>query len=588
MSGIVGYYDPYKQLPKDSLRLMKEALFPVLDESSIVADEGWCAMALMNFNGLPTVMKSGDLTLGLLGEVEEKDSEEKYKALFDSDKDVLASLHGSFIAVVINHKHKELKLISDRFGGYPCYVAKYKGATLFATQIKSILNVLPPATLDDKSVAMMLSIGEVIGNRTLVNEVRTIPAATITHFMKDKEVEAVYWRYLHEQALSINRGDLIDEVGSALYESVKRSTKKSSHTSIPLSGGLDSRFLLGLANQQGVDIDAYTWGVPNCRDLRYAGQVADIAKIPHHTYNFSSDYLQFQANQGVWLTEGNIPAVHFHVLPFVDKVKANNNVLLDGFAGDATLGGNFIGDGWLNNANVNDAANNLWMWRLSSFSPLVIRDSLSSFHQIARDEFIDSYQSYQGEDSMDKAMSFLLDNRVRRITSCGTEIFRSKIMVKQPFMGADIINATRKIPHEWRIRHRFYIDVMNKFTPDIAKATWQRTCLPVSSPYWLTLSSLAIQKLLSKLGPLSKVLSDKSPSQFDVWFRTSLKAYVEGVLFSEVSIERGVLPIKTLEKAWELHQQGKIDASNLIGSALTIELFSRLFIDDLKGSIDRS
>lgn len=588
MPGIVGYFDPQEQLPKNTLHLMCQALAPALTEESIVLCEKWGGLAVANFNKLPAFINQDNLSLALLGEVEEQNNDEKYLALFDFDKEVLSKLHGSFLAVRFNKTQKQFSLITDRFGGYPCYIAKYKDATLFATQLKSILKVLPYASLDQQSIAMMLSIGEVMGNRTLVNEVATLPAASITSFKSDgSATQSIYWHYLHEQKLSANRERLIDETGYALIESVKRATRAHPHASIPLSGGLDSRFILGLANQQHVDIDAYTWGTPDCRDLRYAKQVTQITKTPHHTYNFDPNYLQSLANQGVWLTEGNIPAVHFHVLPFIHKVNnSGNNVLLDGFAGDATLGGNFIGKSWLNNPDLNDASRHLWHWRLSAFSPVPLHAGLASYHQIAEDEFVNLYKGYAGESSMDKSMSFLLDNRVRRITTCGTEIFRSTVMVKQPFMDIDVINVTRQIPHQWRIRHRFYLEVMKKFTPDVAQASWQRTCLPASSPYWLTLSSLAFQRALSKSGPFSRLLAGKSPSQFDAWLRDSLKLYTEEILFSNTTIDRGILPINVLKEAWSLHQQGKIDASNLIGSALSIELFSRLFMDDLDKSIE--
>ncbi|WAK01137.1 asparagine synthase-related protein [Methylobacter sp. YRD-M1] len=589
MPGVVGYFDPQGQLPENTLRLMRTALAPALTEDSIMLSEAWGGIAVANFNKLPAFINKDNLSLALLGEIEEQDNDDKYRALLDSDSQALSKLHGSFIAVRFNKTQKQLSLIIDRFGSYPCYVAKYKNATLFATQIKSILKVLPSASLDQQSIAMMLSIGEVIGNRTMVNEVTTLPAASITCFKPEgNATQSIYWHYLHEQKPSANREKLIDETGYALTESVKLATQAHPHASIPLSGGLDSRFILGLANQQHVDIDAYTWGTPDCRDLRYARQVTQITKTPHHTYNFDPSYLQSLANQGVWLTEGNIPAVHFHVLPFINEVNSSgSSVLLDGFAGDATLGGNFIGKSWLSNPDLDDAGQHLWHWRLSAFSPASLHTGLASYHQIAKDEFTNLYKEYAGEDSMDKGMSFLLDNRVRRITTCGTEIFRSKVMVKQPFMNIDVINVTRQIPHQWRIRHRFYLDVMRKFTPDVAQAFWQRTCLPASSPYWLTLSSLAFQKALVKSGPFSKLLAGKSPSQFDAWFRGSLKSYTEEILLSETTIDRGVLPINVLKEAWNLHQQQKIDASNFIGSALTIELFSRLFMDDLDASISK-
>ncbi len=590
MSGIVGYFDPQQQLPKASLNLMRNALNPIHKNDRIVLDEDWAAVSVSNFNKLSSVINQSDYSLALLGEIETKEEvKSKYKALFNLEEKALSKMYGSFLAIRINKQRKQLHLITDHFGGYPCYIARYKNATLFATQLKSILSVLPSVSLDKNSIAMMLSIGEVVGNRTLVNEVTTLPAASITCIEADKETtQSIYWYYLHEQNFSANRENLIDEVGVALTKSVERQTQSYSHACIPLSGGLDSRFLLGLANQQGLGIDAYTWGTPDCRDLRYAKQVTEITNIPHQTYTFDSNYLKLLANEGLWLTEGHAPVTNFHVLPYINEVNKNGqNVLLDGFAGDVTLGGNFISRQWLNNSNFDDASQHLWQWRHDGFAPFSLKTSLGEFHQLSKSEFSSMNQKYDGETSMDKSMAFLLDNRIRRITACGTEIFRSKVIVKQPFMDIDVINAVRQIPHKWRIRHRFYVDVMNKFTPDVASAPWQRTALPVSFPYWLSYCSLAVQRGVSKIEPLSHLLAGKDPSQFDVWFRESLKSYTEEILFSDKTIDRKVLPMDALKEAWALHQEGKINASSFIGSALTIELFARLFIDDLDSSIKK-
>jgi len=152
---------------------------------------------------------------------------------------------------------------------------------------------------------------------------------------------------------------------------------------------------------------------------------------------------------------------------------------LDGYAGDAVLGGNFIKPAWLNNSNTAEVADNLWDWRLNStVQQFQQSKEVSDFIKEAKPLFVQTYAEYQGETSMDVVMAFLMDNRVRRVTVGGTELFRTQFTVKQPFMDVDLMNAINSVPHEWRNRHRLYVDVLKQTAPDVAAVAWQRTCIP--------------------------------------------------------------------------------------------------------------
>jgi len=588
VSVIVGYFDLKKQLPSETLATMLEASY-VVSGTKVSFQEPWGGLGVISqLSDKQSVYECDGSTIGLVGEFESDCALPRLDTMDDAQ---IALLRGGFIWAQMNVAQQRFLIVNDHFARHPLYVVAYKDAILFATQIKALLAALPvKPELDKAAVAMMLSIGELVGNQTLVSGVETLAAGSVLELSANGKTQHQYWQYRYQQDFSINKKDAIESIGEALSQSVQRATAGCETATVPLSGGLDSRFILGLANQKK-SVHAYTWGVADCRDLIYAKKTAEKIQCEHDFFEFLGDYLQQYADEGVWITEGQLPVVNFHVLPYVNRLAEDGHLtLLDGFAGDAILGGNFIKPMWFNNIDQTDVANKLWSWRLNGTLKHLQSDSLSVMARESKDLFSDVYAQYQSETSMDSVMSFLMDNRVRRVTTGGTEIFRTQFAVKQPFMDVDLITAINCVPHAWRKRHRLYLQVLKEFAPDVAAVAWQRTCLPTTVPYALSWASLAAQKGYKearKYLPLPDLLGNDSPSQFSEWFRFELKDYVFSVLFSERAYDRHVLSMDALEEAWDKHQAGEIDAAAFLGAAMSIELFARLFLDDLDSSIQR-
>jgi len=593
MTAIVGYFDLKNQLPRDTLDTMLKAVYTVSgSERSYHEQWGGLGVVIQQPSKQSSFFECEDLSkIGLIGAFESSPEKEGIPRLDQMDFEQISLLRGGYIWVQMDVQKKQFIIVNDHFARHPLYIAKYKEAVLFSTQIKALLSALPnEQTLDKNAVAMMLTIGEVVGNQTLIEGVETIAAAQILTIDKEGSQYNPYWQYSYQQDFSINKKDAIQSIGEMLTQSVERAISRSEIVTVPLSGGLDSRFLLGLANKTK-DVHAYTWGIPDCRDLIYAKKTAKKINCQHDCFEFTPNYLEKYADQGVWITEGQIPVINFHVLPYVNRLAADGNfTLLDGFAGDVVLGGNFIKSNWLNNPNGQEVANELWSWRLNSTVKALESNELLTVVANAKEIFSNIYTEYQGETSMDSVMAFLMDNRIRRTTTGGSEIFRTQFAVKQPFMDVDLMTAINQVPHQWRKRHRLYVDILNKFAPDVASVAWQRTCLPPATPYVLSWSSLAAQRAYKearKYLPLPDLIGNDSPSQFGEWFQMELKAYVTEVLFSERTYDRNILPMNALEMAWSKHQTGEIDASSFLGAAISIELFARLFMDDLDASIQR-
>lgn len=601
MPGIFGYFDADHLLAHDALEQMSNAFASYGGNFDRAVDLGELAgFGIVNYHGSPLIaVSSGGSRYAVLGQLdalagfpEASHDDIAQRCFGGAHKAELARLRGSFSAVVLDPDAQALTIVSDHFGSLPMYICRYQSAILFASQIKAILAVLPERQrLDTESVATMLSIGEVLGNRTLVSGIDTLPAASCLTITRQGELLERYWEYRYREDHSIPWDDAVERTGRALATAVSRCTRDRASAAVPLSGGLDSRFVLDLACRGAAKPRAYTWGIKGCRDLCYAQDVAARVGVPHERYFFEPDYLARVGDLGVWLTEGHIPATNFHVLPYVGElVSRGHDVLLDGFAGDVVMGGNFIADAWLHSGDVRRSGEAIWQWRRAGFDSKWQHPQIDRLRLAAGEIFQSTYVGYSGDSPMDKAMAFLIDNRLRRTTTCGTELFRSRIHARQPFMEIDVIDTIRVLPHEWRKRHRFYLEVMRRYAPVSARAPYQRTMLPATVPYWMTWCSLAGQRGLaegfSRLG-LGDPFPGKSPSDFAGWMRGVLRSYVEKILLDERTLDRGVVPADLARDVVDTHMTKGRNLSSLIGAMLTIELFCRLFLDDVASSISK-
>lgn len=604
MAGILGYHDPDRVLPRGMLRRMAVALAHHDDYRATIHDCGWAGIGAVDHRafltgGLVLTGKPG-IRYALRGEILgftdapwDGDSLAAARRCFAEPPtdDCLLRARGNFAVTILDETSETLHVITDPYGMYPLYMSRHRGALLFASEIKAFLATgLVPSRVDPLALASMLAIGEMVGERTLLAGVDCVPPGMRIEACRAGVESRRYWIYEYRVDSNAKWDTGIRQVGTALTTAVKRACTRWGRLGVPLSGGLDSRTLLALAPPD-VPVRAYTWGVPDCRDLVYAQRVAARLGREHRTFLFDEDYLTRLAAAGVWLTEGHLPATHFHVFPFADLMADECDVLLDGMSGDAIVGGTFIGSAWVAEPELEQAGQALWDWRMQGahggFRSQLHPALLPNLHG-ARREFVDTYLASPGEGSMDRAMAFLLRNRTRRFTTFGSELLRSRVATRQPFCDLDVLEATRCLPHAWRRRHRFYLELLRRFAPAAAHARWQRTGLPASVPYSITWASLAFHAgsaaIARRLG-LPDPFPRKAPSHFPAWLRGPLAAFLKDLLLAERTLQRSWIPADLLRTAVDGHLQGLLDATQFLGVAITLELFARQFLDDLPSSL---
>jgi hypothetical protein len=74
-------------------------------------------------------------------------------------------------------------------------------------------------------------------------------------------------------------------------------------------------------------------------------------------------------------------------------------------------------------------------------------------------------------------------------------------------------------------------------------------------------------------GPASRPYKD-----YNKWFRTNLRSWVEGILLDKTTLNRGYLKPDEIKKLVQDHMAGKNNAVRL-SAIMSIELSHRLFLD---------
>jgi len=142
-------------------------------------------------------------------------------------------------------------VVTDRLGRLHLYEARLGSARLVSTS-SLILAALTGATWEPAAIHEFLALGYVLGRHSLFRSVHKLPAATISTQSpqdSDRGTQTTYW-HLRDWAYEGGRrgdGDSVEALAEALRTSVRSIFEAYPRPAMDLTGGFDSRALLGAA-----------------------------------------------------------------------------------------------------------------------------------------------------------------------------------------------------------------------------------------------------------------------------------------------------------------------------------------------------
>ena len=199
----------------------------------------------------------------------------------------MCELDGAFAGLMWDAQNGKMVVVTDFLGVQPLYMVRGEGLLLLATDLKAMpASGLVAVEMDPATWGAFITFGHSIGDGTQLASVRRVePACSLVYDPTDDSLEAsTHWQWPSEQAdLTLDKletGPLVESMRREIRAYREHTTKST----VLLSGGFDSRFLLALLREEGLDVPALAlthkdelWDT----DGRLAGAVARRLGVAH-------------------------------------------------------------------------------------------------------------------------------------------------------------------------------------------------------------------------------------------------------------------------------------------------------------------
>lgn len=181
----------------------------------------------------------------------------------------LAGLNGSFWVALVSAARDRVDVVTDRFGTRPPYYALEADRLLLGEEFWSLCDALAAPTLSADAAVELLTYCYVLGEHTLVEQIRDVPGGTHLVFRLDPRTGAAvlasrvrYWRH-DIRPEPRPPATMVAELGAVFRRMSRRygallARMGVQTVGVNLSGGSDSRALACLLHEAGVRMHFFT------------------------------------------------------------------------------------------------------------------------------------------------------------------------------------------------------------------------------------------------------------------------------------------------------------------------------------------
>jgi len=256
----------------------------------------------------------------------------------------VVELNGLFSGLLIDRRRNRAVLFNDRYGVERIYVHENEHGTYFASEAKALLRVLSaPRSFDDEGVAQFLTFGCPLDGRTLFRGIRTLDGGSLWTFEGDSCRKRRYFTPAEwERQPVLSDEDFQSEFESTFKRVLPRYLRGESRLGISLTGGLDTRMIMGCLPALETPPICYTFaGLDgHTLDARIAARVASECGLEYRLMRIGPDFLSDYGrylDRTVYVTDGAAGPVWTHEIYLNAQARLLSPVRLTGNFGGEVL-----------------------------------------------------------------------------------------------------------------------------------------------------------------------------------------------------------------------------------------------------------
>jgi asparagine synthase (glutamine-hydrolysing) len=513
----------------------------------------------------------------------------------------LKFINGMYGIAIWDAKQNLLLLARDRLGKKPVLYYQEPGRLLFASEMKSLLEVPDvPREVDPESLDAFLLYQSVPYPRTIFRGITKLPPGHYAIYRDDRLEVRPYWQPDFNLEENRSMRDYGDELRALMLEAVEMRLQSEVPLGVFLSGGLDSTILTGLASHLMKEpVRTFSIGspVPEYDETHYARIAAEKFKTIHQEYRIRPNALEILP-QLVWHYDE--PFADSSAIPiwYVSQIARQNvTVALSGEGADELFAG------YPRHAGMQWAANfdRLPQWMRSTFlKSLALLVPKGGSRQKSLCRRIRRLGDYFRASPRDRYLEWISVFDAVRRRALYTDGFAASLDGSAPeeFLFAAMRRSSRRDP----LSNASITDLVTylpctlMFKADIASMAHG---LELRQPFLDYRVVELVTRMPAKLKAyrsrgkriLRECFADLLPDEIryrgkmgfcvplDYWFRHELRDYTRQVLLDRRTIERGYFSPQAVTRLLDEHQTGMADHSVRLWSLLFLELWHRQWAD---------
>jgi asparagine synthase (glutamine-hydrolysing) len=505
-------------------------------------------------------------------------------------------LNGAFVLAIWDRTKDLLLIGTDRFGFYSLYYSTQGNRLVFAPEIKGVLcDRRISRQLDLAAQAQYMRFQQVLGDRTFFETIKRLPGATLLLFDTTSGAHSLqkYWSY---HAIGLRSGisfqEAVDETGRLLSRAVERLSEDEYRPGVLLSGGLDSRTILGLTKRS--DVNTFTYGAANSRDVYYASRIAKSEQSRHTWLNFvNGNWVLENLGFHFTLTEGFHSWIHAHGINLLPMMRERIDVNLTGWDGGTVMGHPALVES--KPTTSDDFALTVRQYHLltrvhtwpslteSEESLLYTPPALKMVQGLAFDSMRAELKCYLDYRKDVRGEFFFIDNHCMRLTHNMVVFGRSHVEYRFPYFDQDFFDFIYSLPASFRSGRRLYYSLIQRKTPRLAMIPYDKDeFLPTERKIVRLLQALTLRTKRRVNRHVYEVFPEKKSlyADYEKYLRHELRSWAEQILFSKRLEDRGIFNPAAIKSLMKRHISGREEWTiGKIAPIMTYEMVLREFCD---------
>ena len=249
---------------------------------------------------------------------------------------------GRVILLHVSADGRRWTMWNDWLGSIPVFYTSI-GRGRVASTLEPVVVASAGYTPDDFFLPALVSLlinGHYLADWSLYKGMKVIPPDSRIDWNENGFRANTLWTVEPSQSRwEAGWDDLVDEMHELSRQAVKQALSGHPKWILPLSSGLDSRLIAGVAAEVGADAHAYAWGASHTTDVVNSQKIARALGFPWKHIDLPKDFLvKYTPQWAAWFGS----AMHFHgmyQMSFLEQIRSEpDGPVLSGFIGEVLAG----------------------------------------------------------------------------------------------------------------------------------------------------------------------------------------------------------------------------------------------------------